>query len=208
MSSAKAVKKELSTIAWLIEALDGYRVGRTINPKMVMKKVNQVEHVFEPKVMHAKKVIRQTTDYIANLPARDPTARKWVSVYLFNKLLLRITITLFLFSFFFLSKGYEIGFTLLYIATAILYVVLIVRWYSLNKILFFYEKNYKLMEGASRRLKAYAQHLIEYMRKIIAKENFKTSRYKLHLFNTDYDHIKVLKKPGLLRDYYLCEIQL
>lgn len=93
-------------------------------------------------------------------------------------------------------------------ATALLYVSMIVRWYSLNKVLDFYALNHHLMEGASRRLKNYVQQLIDYMKSSIVREGLKKSKYKLHLFNTDYESIVVLKKPGILREYHLCEINL
>jgi len=201
-------KKELSTIAWLIEALDGYRVGRAVNPKAVMEKIDEVEHVFEPKARHAKKVIRKTMDYIVNLPARDPVAKRWATVYIFVKLSLRITLVLFLFSLFLTTTNPDFGFLFLYIASALLYASMVARWYSLNKVLDFYESNAHLVEGASKRLKNYVQHLINYMKEVISRENLKASKYKLHLCNTDYDSVVVLKKPGLLRDYYLCEIKL
>ncbi|RLE63286.1 MAG: hypothetical protein DRJ38_07925 [Thermoprotei archaeon] len=201
-------KKELSTVAWLIEALDGYRVGRTVNPKTVMEKIGEVEHVLEPRAKHAKKVIRKTLDYVANLPARDPSAKRWATVYLLVRLSLRITFVLFLFSLFLTTMNPELGFYLLYVATALLYISMIVRWYSLNKVLDFYALNHHLMEGASRRLKNYVQQLIDYMKSSIVREGLKKSKYKLHLFNTDYESIVVLKKPGILREYYLCEINL
>ena len=32
------------------------------------------------------------------------------------------------------------------------------------------------------------------------------SKVRLHLFNTDYQGIRVLKRPGALRECYLCEV--
>ena len=197
--------KKLSRLAWLIEALDGYRVGRALDPRMVEERLREFMDLFD-NPSHVVKVVRVSMDRIVNLPARDPGARRWATVYMTTRLMLRVTVALFLLSALLAYRAPPTGLALLYASSALLYVALVLRWYSLNRVLDFYESNRSRFSGASRRLGEVAQDLIDHLREAVRRGAVRPSKVRLHLFNTDYRGIRVLRRPGVLRECYLCEV--
>ncbi|MFH8039167.1 MAG: hypothetical protein QXJ14_04125, partial [Candidatus Aenigmatarchaeota archaeon] len=73
-------------------------------------------------------------------------------------------------------------------------------------VLEFYEKELKFQESKIKFLKEMAQRIIYFISENKEKWSIKTKDLRLHLYNYDYKKIKVIKKPGLLREYYLVEV--
>lgn len=68
------------------------------------------------------------------------------------------------------------------------------------------EGGIKEEEATKKKLKEAVQHHIDRLREYIEKYDLNPEDYKIRLHMTDYDGIKVIKKPGLLRGYYLAII--
>ncbi|MGY0288635.1 MAG: hypothetical protein ACUX7D_07800 [Candidatus Methanodesulfokora washburnensis] len=199
----KERKKLIDNVSYLIEALDAYRVGRNADPKVFEGKYEEIADDIRGVIDRGrKKVLMSSIDYMINLPLKDRSARTWSSVFLISRLLIRITFTLLLLSvlLYVISLG-QIANYLLIAGVILFYVVSVLRWHSLNKLLDFYGKQTGRADSRRILLKEAAQDLINYLRQIKGER-----KVKLHLYNRDYDGIKVLRRPGWLRDYYLVEV--
>jgi len=89
---------------------------------------------------------------------------------------------------------------LLFIVVDISLLLLSLTRYEIKK---FTEEGIKEAEIAKQRLKETVQYHIERLRENIEKYGLKPEDYEMKLHRTDYEGIKVTKKPGILRGYYL-----
>lgn len=201
----KSISKMLSDLAFVIEALDGYRVGRNANPKNVDTKIRQW-HEIEESLPRKWLSLQRDIDTLINLTLRDPDAKKFANIYVLIKFGLRIVYLLLLSSFLVLMRWPDTGIMLIYISLGALYFLLILRWYTLDRMFTYYEKVISGQPGKTEQLRLAVNSLIKKLTEYLRREKISPKKYRLHLFNTDYDGIKVLKKPGWLRDHYLCEI--
>ncbi len=206
----KKPQKELAEdIAFLIEAADGYRVGRNIDLRKLRevmdRRASDLSDVFKGGL---RKKFEKTADYVINLPAINSEAKKWSAVFLVVRLLLRIALLGFMVGLLISISGKEWSSWLFYSSTAILYVVFVLRWYSLLKLEDFYREEFKKRPGRDKILRETANRLIAKLREVIVKHGLEPKKHKLHLFKTDYEGIRILKKPNILRDTYVAEVVL
>ncbi|MDH7477626.1 MAG: hypothetical protein QHH17_04505 [Candidatus Bathyarchaeota archaeon] len=90
---------------------------------------------------------------------------------------------------------------LLFILADVTLLMLSLTKYELKKIA--EEGGIKKEEATKRRLKEAVQNHINKLKANIEKYGLKPEDYKIKLQRTDYEGIKVIKKPGILRGYYL-----
>ena len=202
-----STKEVIEKLAFLIEATDSYRVGRNVDFRKVENSMNGLSSL---PILDAstKKKYKKVVESVINLPRKDRRAFIWAQLYLIFRFLTRIAFVGFLLSVGLIFYRNPFSGPLLLSSTAILYVALIGRWYSLLKLLDFYEVEMKNQPGKDEFLKEFAQKLIEELRSRMREQGVKPSKVKLHLFKRDYSGIRVLKKPGWLRDYYLVEVEI
>ena len=195
---------KLSDMAYVIEALDGYRVGRNTSIERVEEKIRRWRDV--EKSLPKWHSIRRDIDALLNLPLRDPYARKLSNIFLLIRSLLGILGVTFSFGLVSVALFPHISTPLIYTCMVALLFMAIARWYVLNKILDYYEREISCQLGKVRRLRTAVDSLIRKFKEDMKKGNIPAKKYRLHLFNTDYASIKILKKPGWIRDYYVCEV--
>jgi len=205
---AKKPHKELAEdIALLIEAADGYRVGRNIDLRRIReimdRRVKELTDVFAGGL---RKKFEKTADYVINLPTIDPVARKWSGVFLVVRFLLRIALLGFMVGLIVVTLGRAWAPLLLYASTGILYVVFFLRWYSLVKLEEFYLQEFAKRPGRDKILRETANRLIKKLARVIEEHDLNPKKHRLHLFKTDYEGVRVLKKPNILRDTYVVEV--
>ncbi len=198
-------KEIVDNLIFIIEALDGYRVGRNVDPGVLEKKMNYVEPI-AGKVLDRKrrKVLLSAADYMINLPAKSKSARTWSGVFLISRLLIRVTFVVFLVSvlMYFISPP-SVGNTLLITGVVLFYMAAVMRWYSLNKLLDFYERQSGRADAKRMILRKAVKDLILFLRGYLEDLGVRKEKVKLHLYNVDYEGIVVLKRPGWLRDNYI-----
>ncbi|MEM3699680.1 MAG: hypothetical protein QXL57_02285 [Candidatus Bathyarchaeia archaeon] len=90
---------------------------------------------------------------------------------------------------------------LLFILADVTLLMLSLTKYELRKIA--EEGGVKEEEATKGRLKEAVQHHINKLKANVEKYGLKPEDYKIKLQRTDYEGIKVIKKPGILRGYYL-----
>lgn len=197
----------IEKLAFLIEATDSYRVGRNTDLRKVDNAMNELSSL---PILDAstKKKYRKVVESVINLPRKNRRAFMWAQLYVIFRFLVRVSFIGFLLSIGLIFYRNPLSGYLLLSSTALLYVALIGRWYSLLKLLDFYEAEMKNQPGKDEFLKEFAQKLIEELRSKLREQGVKPTKVRLHLFRRDYSGIRVLKKPGWLRDYYLAEVEL
>jgi hypothetical protein len=202
-------KDILDDLAFMIEATDSYRVGRNID----FKKVENVMERLSPELPDLfdsaiKKKYKKTVDFITSLPFRDKSMRRLALFYMLFRLLLRFSLVGFLLSIGLIFYAPPYSTPMLIASTSLLYAALVGRWYTLMKLLEFYEREMKNQPGKDEFLKEIAQKLIDELSSKIRERGVKPSKYKLHLFKDDYSGVRILKRPGWLRDYNLAEVEI
>jgi uncharacterized membrane protein len=201
-------KDILDDLAFMIEATDSYRVGRSIDFKKVenvMERLSSKLPIFDSA---AKKKYKKTVDFITSLPFRDKSMRKFALLYMLFRLLLRFSLVGFLLSIGLIFYASSYSTPTLIASTSLLYAALLGRWYTLMKLLEFYEREMKNQPGKDELLKEIAQKLIDELSSRIGELGVKPSKYRLHLFKDDYSGVRILKRPGWLRDYNLAEVEI
>jgi len=93
---------------------------------------------------------------------------------------------------------------LLFIVVDISLLILSLTRYEIKK---FGEESVKEEEIAKKRLKETVQYHIDKLKENIEKYGLKPEKYEMKLHRTDYKGIKVTKKPGILRGYYLAIVE-
>jgi uncharacterized membrane protein (DUF106 family) len=201
----KETEEMLSDMAFIIEALDGYRSGRCIDPKRVDEKINRWREIGDS-LPRKWPSLKRDIDALINLTLREPEAKKLANTHILTKFCLRMVYLSLLLSFFIMIRWPNIGIIIIISAITALYILLIVRWYVMNKMFTYYEKMISSQPGKVEHIKLAVNTLIKRFKEQLGRKHIPPKKYRLHLFNTDYNDIKVLKKPGWLRDYYLCEV--
>ncbi|MGB9724862.1 MAG: hypothetical protein ACP5K8_00765 [Nitrososphaeria archaeon] len=207
MKNIRVDKNTLNSLLFLAEALDGYTTGRNVDLKKVKVKFEEVKDIIKHKIdKTGQKRIFEVADYIINLPAKDPSARFYAKIFLITKLLLRIFIFAYMFSIIYI---FSFGYLDLNILMALGWgtvAIIFFRWLSLTKVLEFYERELKLHKSKIRFLKDMVQQIIYFISENKEEWELKSKDTRLHLYNSDYGRIKVIKRPSLLREYYLVEV--
>ncbi|RDD53331.1 MAG: hypothetical protein BA066_04960 [Candidatus Korarchaeota archaeon NZ13-K] len=200
-------KSLLEKMAFLIEATDSYRVGRNVDLRKVERVMSELSpHLASLLDASTRKRYKKTVDFIINLPARSKEARKWSSIYMLVRFLLRISLLGFLLSIGLLFYGSQLAEAILWTSSSILLISLVLRWFSLVKILEFYEREMRNQRGKDDFLKEFAQELINSLRERMKEMGMSPRKLRLHLFKDDYSGLRFLKGPGWLRDYHLAEV--
>ncbi len=201
-------RRDLEDVAALIEAIDGYRIGRNVDPKRIRAMLDERWDLVKGALggSGGRKKLERVLEFMVNLPARDPSATRWSKVFLVVRLTLRVTIMLFVVALGLSVWGHPMAQATLIAATVLLYFVLVARWYSLVKLEEFYTSKAREQPSKDRTLKAAVESLVRLLAGELEREGTPPKRYRLHLFKDDYEGVRILKGPGILRETYLAEV--
>lgn len=207
MENIRIDRNTLNSLLFLAEAFDGYTTGRNVDLKKVRTKIEEARDIIKHEIDKTEqRRIFEIADYIINLPAKDPTARLYAKIFLITKLLLRIFIFIFMFSILYIFSFGYLDLNILVILGWSTVAIIFFRWFSLTKVLEFYERELKLHKSKTKFLKDMTQRIIYFISENKDKWGLKAKNIRLHLYNNDYKGIKVIKRPSLLREYYLVEV--
>jgi hypothetical protein len=203
----KKEKDVLSDLIFLAEVFDGYTTGRNTNPNRVKGVLEREEALLRQKIdkLEQKRII-DDTDFIINLPKKEERTTFYVNLFLMIKLLIRLFGVLFVFLMAFIITSRDFDETTVLILGWGFVAIIFLRWLSLTKILEFYDTEMKSQQGKLRHLKDGAQKIIYLISEYKDKKKSSSKKKRLHLYNNDYQNIKVIRSPGILRDYYLIEV--
>jgi hypothetical protein len=203
--------EELDTLVWLISVIDSYRVGMGVDVEGLREKMRTLPASL--RVENWTQVYKDMKE-ITDLPyEKDPSTKKWVNIFAFLRYLIKqsfliIGVILFVFLLtmrlpFISSKQLQY---ILYGILAMIWIVVAVRAYAKDKLKMFYYRHQKDYKKNEERLHKAAQDLINKMGKALSEKQAKPQRYSFSVYQRDYRGITVLKKPGILKDYYVVSV--
>jgi hypothetical protein len=207
MRLKKKEKDVLSDLMFLTEVFDSYTTGRNTDIKRVRGALEREETLLRQKIdkVEQKRMI-DDADFIINLPKKNTKITFYVNLFLMIKFLIRLFGVLFVFlvAYFLTAKDFN-EIVVLSLGWGFVAIIFF-RWLSLTKILEFYDREMKNQQGKLRHLKDGAQKIIYLISEYKGKKKGSSKKKRLHLYNNDYQNIKVIRNPGIFRDYFLIEV--
>jgi len=204
--------EELDTMAWLISVIDSYRVGMGVDMEGLREKVRSLPPSL--RVENWTQVYKDMKE-ITDLPyEKEPGIKKWVNIFAFLRYLIKqafLIIGVILFIFLLTMRLPFITTAqlqyILYVIVAVIWIVVAVRAYTKDKLKMFYYRHQKDYKKNEERLQKSAQDLIYKMGKALSEKDANPKRYSFSVYQRDYKGITVLKKPGILKDYYVITVK-
>lgn len=206
MSAREDLGRRIKLIIKLIEILDACRIGRTEEAVRIEKLYKELNPSGAPVRL---KNIRRSIKEIREIAIKD---KNFKAVKRYSKLsnymsyigIIMATFIVILVSFMKIdAKLYSALFTSLVI---IVYLSFLFKWYAENHLLRIYSDNVDKLMAKGEPLKNFINYLIKMLNRELKRHKLNASRYRLHLYLSDYDNIKVIKKPGKLREKYIVEV--
>lgn len=201
---------KVKALKGLIEALDGYRVGRYTNLQRVERTIVELNL----KLPYDWEEVKKDINDILALPRTSPMFER---LERYDRLAARLTRLNLIFLLLALSAylaRYWIPYWLLNVAalTLILAALIIVnmayylRIYVSMKIDAIYVEKLPELEKKGERLKAVINFLIRLLRRELVARKYNLETFTLKLWVPDYSGIKIVKKPGRLSSRYVVRL--
>jgi hypothetical protein len=207
MRPKKKEKDVLSDLMFLAEVFDSYTTGRNTDLKRVKGALEREEVLLRQKIdkVEQKRMI-DDADFIINLPKKNGKIAFYVNLFLMIKFLIRLFGVLFVFLIAYFITAKDFDETIILSLGWGFVAIIFLRWLSLTKILEFYNIEMRNQQGKLRHLKDGVQKIIYLISEYKDKKKVSGKKKRLHLYNSDYQKIRVVRSPGMLRDYYLIEV--
>jgi hypothetical protein len=204
--------ENLDDVAQLISVIDSFRVGMGVDIESLRELVRTIRRTIK---LENWPQIYKDMKYIQDLPLeKEPRIKLYTNIYVFLRYLVRqafLIIGLLLFIFLLttqlpLIKPQHLRY-FLYGILAAAWCVVAVRAFVKDKLKVFYYTHQKEYSKQEERLQKAAQDLIFKMGKLLIEKGEPGKKYSFSMYQKDYKGIKILKKPGVLRDYYTIAVK-
>jgi len=192
---------DIEDIIFLVESLDKCRLGKLEDPAKLEKIVRKLKLRSNIRWKNIKKALND----IAGIPRRDPSFKRLNLMTKISEILLLISIffPLLFYIFLIFNQYYFINsYYFLIPAVIIINISYILRWYTATKITDIYRKNIDKLIRRGDVLKSEINKLILILKSRVKKKGISLHNIKMKLYNTDYDNIIVIKKPGKFSSKY------
>jgi len=186
----------------LIEYFDGVRVGYGIDFRTVERILSNRKKV-EEALPYKLKSLKRDIEEMLLLIYKDKKATRALKYLRISLFLHRFVFFTLIFSLIALLLGVTFSPLIVFLVFPILYIAVVLKTRSLVTIRLFYINNReKLAPGKDRKLKETINSLIDLLREIEWAKGYVT----LRLYNIDYNNIKVVKRPGFFKDYFVAVV--
>jgi len=200
------VSERVRKLRKLIEALDGYRVGRYTS----LDKVERLIHELGLKPPYSWEEVKRDVEAILALPASSPEFKRVEKMDRRASLLTRLNLLLLLGALllYALRVWYPsllldvIVLALIVTSLIVVNVIYYIRAYTTVRISALYAERLPELEKLGRRLKAVVEYLLRQLKRELRAAGFDPRSYRLKLWLPDYSGIKIVKKPGRLSAKY------
>lgn len=190
----------------LIEALDGYRIGRYTS----LDKVERLIHELGLKLPYSWEEIRKDVEAILALPRTSPEYKRVEKMDRRASLLTKLNLllllgALLLYAFRFWQSSYLVDAAVLVMVVASLVianVVYYIRAYATVKVSALYAERLPELEKLGHRIKAVIEYLIRQLRRELKVARIDPREYRLKLWLPDYSGIEIVKKPSRFSSKY------
>jgi len=190
----------------LVEALDGYRVGRYTS----LSKVERLVLELGVQLPYGWEEIRRDVEAIMALPSASPEYKRLermeqraALLTKLNMLLLASALLLYVFRIWHPSFLLDAVVLILVVASLVVAnVVYYVRAYAAVRINALYAEKLPELEKLGRRLKAAVEHLLRQLRRELRAAGIDPRNYTLKLWLPDYSGVRIVKRPSRLSAKY------
>ena len=201
------VRSKIRKIISIIEELDGFRSGSLSN---IEKIGNTYREVGSNENIRKWKEVRRDLEHIVLIGFKSAKSKRLFSLNktldsLYRYLLIGTLILIFFIPF----SGNKLIITYIVFGLFIgVELVLLFKARVYDKIALFYIKNKSKYMESSERLRSDINNLLRIIRKEIIRNKLDPLEFKIRLINIDYNEMKILKKPGRFRRYYVAVVNL
>lgn len=208
--SKKMAKKTSDNLVSVIGYYDGLRSDIVVDPKKVLKKTKAIgegKRYLKLFSKETQKVIgRIRRSHRVRIMVRANRILQFVSIVYF----MIVVVAAVLFQREVLPTGFWwlLSFPSLislFIIVDISLLILSLTRYEIKK---YAGEGVKEEKIVKQRLKEAAQYYIDKLKENIEKYELKPEDYEMKLHRTDYNGIKIVKKPGILRGHYLATVDI
>ncbi len=205
--------EELENLAWIISVIDSYRVGMGVEIESMRDRVRQLPASLR---MENWNQVYNDMKAISDLPLqKEPRFKLYLNIFAFMRYLVKqafliVGIILFIFLLTlrlpFIKSTQQLQY-ILYGILVVAWVVVAIRAFVRNKMKDFYYSNRKDYRKNEERLQKAAQSLMNKMGKALKQKEEDPKKYRFSVYQRDYNGIRILKKPGWLRDFYVIAVK-
>jgi hypothetical protein len=201
--------EELENLAWIISVIDSYRVGMGVDIEGMRDRIRTL-----PSALRVENWDQVYNDMkaIADLPfEKEPRMKLYMNIFAFMRYLVKqafLIVGIILFIFLLTMRLPFIRTTeqlqyILYGILAVAWVVVAIRAYVRDKMKDFYSTNRNDYKKNEERLQKAAQSMIIKMGGALKEKGEDPKKYRFSVYQRDYNHITIVRKPDVLRDFYV-----
>ncbi|MEM4679563.1 MAG: hypothetical protein QXL98_01350 [Thermofilaceae archaeon] len=201
---------KVKVLKGLIEALDGYRIGRYTSLERVERAIVELNLKLPYDWEEIKEDIRailslpQTSPAYKRLEKLDRLATKFTRL---NFVLLLLALAAYLARFWLSSLLLDVmALALIVVALIIVNAAYSLRVYVSAKVDAIYAEMLPELEKRGERLKAVVNHLIRLLRRELVARKYDLETFTLRLWVPDYSGIKIVRKPGRFSTRYVVRL--
>ena len=201
------VRKRIRGLISFIESLDGFRIGAITNIDQLAIKYRQLDLSGRTRKW---KEIKKDLEEIAVKGLRNPKIRelmqkdKKVEKY-YKRVLIAFAASAILFL---LGLPERLTFLLILATLTAANILLLYRLYIHDKITLLYYKNREAFRDQAERIRDDINRIINEIRREARRAKIDLSTMTLKVYNTDYDHIKIIKRPGKFSRHFKAVIEI
>ncbi|MEM0023312.1 MAG: hypothetical protein QXW23_04865 [Thermofilaceae archaeon] len=201
---------KVKVLKGLIEALDGFRIGRYTSLERVERAIVELNLKLPYDWEEIKEDIRailslpQTSPAYKRLEKLDRLATKFTRL---NFVLLLLALAAYLARFWLSSLLLDVmALALIVVALIIVNAAYSLRVYVSAKVDAIYAEMLPELEKRGERLKAVVNHLIRLLRRELVARKYDLETFTLRLWVPDYSGIKIVRKPGRFSTRYVVRL--
>ena len=205
--TGKKTMEYIIILGSIISELDNLRRGLYVSPKKIDSRVNKLPF---PRVKSIWKKGRKEILGLEVEISREKRFREYIkwSVFLRNLSIISISFIGFSFALFYTNSSqfsFLIDFVTKPIVALILVVIIPNAYFVMDYMARHYIKDHfaRIKVEERKRLKTVINELLDILVSQIRKNDINEEKIKIKIFYTDYNNIKIIKKPNIFRKYYI-----
>lgn len=204
--------EELENAAWLISVVDSYRVGMGVDMEGLRERTRKLRDSMK---MENWSQTYSDMKAITELPyEKEPRMKLYMNIYAFMRYLVKqafLIVGIILFVALISARMPFISPShlpyILYAIIGVAWCVVAIRAFVKDRMKMFYSTHQKEYRKNEERLQKAAQDLIYKMGALLTEKGELPEKYKFNVYQKDYTGIKIVKSPGVLRDFYVIAVK-
>jgi hypothetical protein len=93
-----------------------------------------------------------------------------------------------------------------YFIAVLTFIFIVVRYFSKSRMDAFFKMNRAQQKQRDENIHVFVQSVIDALKKKMEETGEEKSNYRIRLYRTDYQNLRIVAEPGLLRDCYFATV--